>query len=194
MNTDLNNLHLLFRLIAEGDEAAFSQLMEKHWNLLYSQSLAYLKDRHKAQDLVQEVFLVLWKNRQKLVDVESPEDYLFIIARNKIFNEVRKKIALPLQDNIEEYIEEQPLHPHQQMDVAELDSLLQSAIQKLPPQCRRVFELSRKQGLTYEAIAGELGISRETVKAHMVKALSYLRQFVRPHIPCIILLKYFFPD
>lgn len=184
----------LFLQIAEGDEAAFTLLMDKYWNLLYSQSLAYLKDRFKAQDIVQEVFLAIWKNREKLSAVESPEDYLFIIARNKIFNEVRKKIAQPLTDNIQQYYAEQHLQPDRQFDHNEINTLIQTAISQLPPQRKRIFEMSRNEGLTYEAIAAQLGISRETVKVQMVKALSFLRSYIRTHIPFYLFLNFFFHE
>jgi RNA polymerase sigma-70 factor (ECF subfamily) len=185
---------ILFEQTAQGDHAAFGMLMEKYWNLLYSQALAYLKDAFKAEDLVQEVFLAIWKDRQKLSSVDSPEDYLFIIARNKIFNEARKRIMLPLLDTLGKYYAEEH-GPDQQLDAREANALLQSAINQLPPQRKRVFELSRNEGLTYEAIAGQLGISRETVKVQMVKALSFLRRAIRHHILLIIgvLFKIFFP-
>lgn len=166
-------------------------LMERHWNLLYSQSLAYLKDSFKAQDIVQEVFLAVWKDRPKLKEVESPEGYLFIIARNKIFNEVRKKISLPLTDSLEGYYAEKQSQPDNVLEAREVNALLQRAVQQLPPQRKRIFELSRNEGMTYEAIAGQLGISRETVKVQMVKALSFIRQFIRYHIPVIFFLNFF---
>ena len=194
MSQTLYTPHQLFLQIAEGDEAAFTLLLDKYWNLIYSQSMAYLKDRFKSQDIVQEVFLAIWKSRHKLPEVESPEDYLFIIARNKIFNEVRKKVAEPITDNIEQYYAEQQLRPDRQFDHSEINTLLQDAISQLPPQRRRIFEMSRNEGLTYEAIAGQLGISRETVKVQMVKALSFLRQYIRTHIPLYLFLKFFFNE
>ncbi|QEC44715.1 RNA polymerase sigma factor [Pseudobacter ginsenosidimutans] len=194
MSQTLYTPHQLFLQIAEGDEAAFTLLLDKYWNLIYSQSMAYLKDRFKAQDIVQEVFLAIWKSRHKLPEVESPEDYLFIIARNKIFNEVRKKVAEPITDNIEQYYAEQQLRPDRQFDHSEINTLLQDAISQLPPQRRRIFEMSRNEGLTYEAIASQLGISRETVKVQMVKALSFLRQYIRTHIPLYLFLKFFFNE
>lgn len=166
-------------------------LMERHWNLLYSQSLAYLKDSFKAQDIVQEVFLAVWKDRPKLKEVESPEGYLFIITRNKIFNEVRKKITLPLTDSLEEYYAEKQSRPDNVLDAREANALLQQAVNQLPPQRKRIFELSRNEEMTYGAIASQLGISRETVKVQMVKALSFIRQFIRYHIPVIFFLNFF---
>ncbi len=181
----------LFHLISQEDEAAFALLMEKYWNLLYSQAIAYLKDTFKAQDLVQDVFLVIWKTRQKLHDVESPADYLFIIARNKIFNEARKRIMLPLSDTVEDYYIEKSSQPDQLLNTRNINALIQSAINQLPPQRKRVFELSRNEGLTYEAIAVRLGISRETVKVQMVKALSFLRHVIRHHITPLLFFIFF---
>ena len=64
--------------------------------------MAYLKDSHKAQDVVQEVFLTIWKNRRALSDIEQPEHYLYRMVRNRILSEFRKKLVIPIPDNIEQ--------------------------------------------------------------------------------------------
>ncbi len=182
----------LFYLIHQDNEQAFTELMDRYWNRIYSQAIVYLKEAHKAQDLVQEVFLTLWKDRKKLITVESPADYLYIIARNKIFNEARRRIMLPLADDVAQFYREKQQLPDLQTEAKETQQLLQQAIHLLPPQRKKVFELSRQQGYTYDEIATELGISRETVKVHMVKALAYLRRYMGYHLTFLILFKFFF--
>ena len=75
----------LFKRIAADDHHAFTLLLERHRANLFGQAMAYLKDAGKAQDIIQEVFLAIWKNRKNLEQVIQPENYLFVMARNKYY-------------------------------------------------------------------------------------------------------------
>lgn len=169
----------IFQQIANGDHHAFTRLVDQYWNNLYGQAIAYLKDSHKAQDVVQEVFLTIWKNRGSLSDIERPEHYLYRMARNRILSEFRKKLVIPIPDNIEQLQTASDSPVDEQLAAKQLRELMQTVVDQMPPQRRTVFELSRQEGLKYEEIAARLGISRETVKGHMVKALAQMRTFIR---------------
>lgn len=169
----------IFQQIANGDHNAFTRLVDQYWNNLYGQAMAYLKDSHKAQDVVQEVFLTIWKNRRSLSDIERPEHYLYRMARNRILSEFRKKLVIPIPDNIEQLQTASDSPADEQLAAKQLQELVQTVVDQMPPQRRTVFELSRQEGLKYEEIAARLGISRETVKGHMVKALAQMRTFIR---------------
>lgn len=169
----------IFQQIAESDHDAFTRLVDQYWNNLYGQAMAYLKDSHKAQDIVQEVFLIIWKNRNSLANIERPQHYLYTMAKNRILSEFRKKLLIPIPDGIEQ-VQRAPDSPaDEQLATKQLLELAQVVIDQMPPQRRAVFELSRQEGLKYEEIAARLGISRETVKGHMVKALAQMRTFMR---------------
>ena len=169
----------LFQQIANGDHDAFTRLVDRYWNNLYGQAMAYLKDSHKAQDVVQEVFLTIWKNRSSLSDIERPEHYLYTMARNRILSEFRKKLLIPIPDSMEQLQTASGAPADEQLTAKQLQELVQTVVDQMPPQRRAVFELSRQEGLKYEEIAARLGISRETVKGHMVKALAQVRTFIR---------------
>lgn len=168
----------LFHLISQSDHAAFKMLLERHKSNLFGQSLAYLKDVHRAQDIIQEVFLTIWKGRHQLTAIENPENYIFIIARNKIISEFRKKILIPFPEGSEQLWPGPDLLADRQLQDKQLAETIRAAVLRMPPQRRKVFELSRNEGLKYEEIAQRLDISRETVKVHMVKALAFIRAFV----------------
>lgn len=188
-----NQLHTgkdLFERIGRDDHTAFRILVDRYRNNLYGQAMAYLKDSHKAQDIVQEVFLSLWQQRRSLGSVGQPENYLFTIARNKITDEFRKKLLLPLpsQDGQAQaaYPAAEDIFYHKQLQL-----FIQAAVDRLPPQQKAVFELRRNEGLKYEEIASRLGISKDTVKGHLVKAMSFVRTAVRQRAG-LFLFVYFF--
>lgn len=169
----------IFLQIANGNHDAFTRLVDQYWNNLYGQAIAYLKDSHKAQDIVQEVFLTIWKNRASLPDIERPQHYLYTMAKNRILSEFRKKLLIPIPDGIEQLQPASDSPADEQLATKQLRELVQAAVDQMPPQRRMVFELSRQEGLKYEEIAARLGISRETVKGHMIKALAQVRTFMR---------------
>lgn len=169
----------IFQQIANGDHNAFTRLVDQYWNNLYGQAIAYLKDSHQAQDVVQEVFLTIWKNRKSFSDIERPEHYLYRMAKNRILSEFRKKLVIPIPDNMEQLQTASDSPADEQLAAKQLQELVQTVVDRMPPQRRTVFELSRQEGLKYEEIATRLGISRETVKGHMVKALAQMRTFMR---------------
>jgi RNA polymerase sigma-70 factor (family 1) len=171
----------LLSRVSKGDEAAFTLLLNKHTNNLYSQALAYTKSSEVAQDIVQDVFMKIWMKRKELTSIERFENYLFIMTRNRIISILRKKLTLPVSDGMQELIEENSPTPEQQFSLKQAESILEKGILAMPPQRQMVFKLSRKEGLSYAEIAEELGISTSTVKSHIVQALNFLRDYLRLH-------------
>ncbi len=169
----------LFALIAKGDHSAYKALLIRHRNNLFGQAMAFLKDTFKAQDVVQEVFLTIWDNRETLANVANPENYLFIIARNKLISDFRKKVPFSVLDTIEHTQRTFELTPDIQLENKQIRNTIQLAVNQMPPQRKIIFELSKNEGMKYEDIARRLNISPNTVKVHMVQALSSIRTFIR---------------
>jgi RNA polymerase sigma-70 factor (family 1) len=169
----------ILRSVAQGDQAAFARLLQKHANNLYAQALAYTKSTEAARDIVQDIFLKIWDSRTNLERIESFENYLFIMTRNRIISVMRKKLLEPVTDSLEELIEETGPSAEQRLSLKQAEELLEKGIVLLPPQRRAVFLLSRKEGLSYAEIGERLGISPSTVKGHMIQALNSLREHFR---------------
>ncbi|MBS0028562.1 RNA polymerase sigma factor [Chitinophaga sp. 22321] len=163
--------------IAAGKEASFSILVDRYWPRVYGHALAYAKSQHVAEEVTQDVFMDLWHNREKLTAVEHFDNYLFIVARNRIFKAIRKKLeeTEALEDV---HVAEDIWLPDQHAEFREIKTLLLNGIDELPPVRRQVFTMSRIEGKSYEEICQELGISRNTVKEHIVKALNFLRNYM----------------
>ncbi len=178
----LDNENELLLLVAEGDERAFRQLFDHYWNKIYSVTLTLTKSAALSEEIVQDVFLKIWLKREQLPSVEKFDAFLFTVARNHIYNELRRKtMEQPFVEHLEQHFLESSALPEQVMLVKETKLLIDKAVQQLPEQQRAVFELSRNEGLDYNAIAEQLGISRSTVKNHMTKALQFLRQYLNTH-------------
>ena len=177
----------LLQQIALGDELAFRELYNRHWNRLYAFAFSWLKVSLTAEDVVQEVFLKLWIHRAQLGAVKNIEDYLFIICRNAVINLLEKDAARLRAGEQLLPEREDPLLPDAALQLKEMRSIIQEAVEQLPPQQRQIFKMSREEGLTHEQIAHRLGIVKETVKNHLVRALNTLRKNCDPNNTLLLL-------
>ncbi|HVI43364.1 MAG TPA: RNA polymerase sigma-70 factor [Chitinophaga sp.] len=152
-------------------EAVFKQFAPSMYNIAFR----YLKDEDDANDMVQDVFLNLWKGAEKLDERAPVNHYLARATVNTCLNRIKK------EQRKEVYAREQlkttsPAdNSHIMLEHKELEAQYHSALEKLPEQCRRVFEMSRIKGLSPAEIAEQLNISINTVYAHLTTALKKLR-------------------
>lgn len=180
--TPLYNETTLLSEVAKGNENAFRQLFEQYWDTVYGVALAFTKSTAIAEEAVQDVFLKIWLKREQLITVEKFDAYLFTVARNHIYNELRKKITVQsLPDNLLSHHKETADSPAQQLIVKESEQLVDKAVEQLPTQQRLIYHLSRQHGLSQDAISAKLQISRHTVKSHMNKALHFIRSYLKTH-------------
>lgn len=163
--------------VAEGREEAFAVLFHHHRHRIVYFAWKFLQSESKAQDVLQEIFLKVWTSREQLPSLQNFKAWLTSITRNHIYNAMRR-LALE-----EAFIREETVRVAAQGTATLLDELsfnelqreLQKAVAHLTPQQKKVFELSRVEGLRHDQIAERLHISRETVKKHMTDALRHIR-------------------
>jgi RNA polymerase sigma-70 factor (family 1) len=189
MHTDKRyDLEKTLKLLAQGSQYAFTQLFDHYRGQIFSVALKFLKSRALAEEVVQEVFLKVWMRREGMVNVLNFEGYLFTIARNQIFDGIkdmakessaRKEFAHRIQHVNST---DQPLIEQQ------YNELLHEALSQLPSQQNQIFRLAKIEGLSHQAIAEQLHISRLTVKTHMAKACKTIRHRLQHHITTTILL------
>ena len=167
-----------------GDEQAFELLFKMYYTTLCSFSNKYLFNPEEAQDVVQEVFIKLWENRDTIDPEESLKAYLFRVTANSSINKLRRRKVKTKYDEILKlvYIENSELSPHDLFLERELSEYLIHALNKIPPKCRIVFDLSRIEGLKYGEIAKYLKISIKTVESHISKALTILRTELKEYL------------
>lgn len=168
--------HELLQRIAQGSEDAFRILFENYRGKLYHYILTIANSSEMAEDTVHDVFLKLWTGREKLPAISNINAYLYTMCRNHAISGLRRmaKETLILTElrhgHIPQYTDADPLSQK------EVQAFIQKAIDKLSPQQRKVFLMNRNQGLKHEQIAQELGISINTVRTHLSKALEFLRE------------------
>jgi RNA polymerase sigma-70 factor (family 1) len=164
------------------NERAFRKLFDLYYPDIYNYSISLLKSRELAEENVQDVFLKVWLHRESLEIDKSFKAYLFTIARNQAFNLLNRAANDSLLKE-EIFYSSQKFSDQSDYSVREeyCKKLKKQAIGELPPKRKLIFKMSRKQGKTYEEISEELGISINTVKNQMSKALESLRLFFRAH-------------
>lgn len=153
----------------------FKELYEKYYSRLVTFAASYLFDPDEAEDVVQEVFVYLWDNSGKIDIRGDVRFYLFTAVKNKSLNRI-KHLNIIDKHNIrvkEAYLNAEVL-PEDDAD-EELLGRINSVIDNMPPQMKKVFELHSYSGLKYNEIADELDISINTVKTHITRGFSILR-------------------
>lgn len=182
MRQEQNNRELL-RLLAESSEQAYTIIYNEYSGNIFHAAMAYAKDIHVAQEIVQLVFISLWEKRETAAGIENLQNYLFILARNAIFNHF-KRTSLEVKAK-QGFSARQPQYADNTDHRVRMDQynrLLESAVSQLPPQRRTVFKLAREQGLSHEEIAKQMKISAQTVKKHMALALRFVRTYLNRHL------------
>ncbi|MDC7141164.1 RNA polymerase sigma factor [Bacteroides finegoldii] len=165
------------KLLKNGNKDAFSVLYEKYWRKVYSFSKLYLKNEFLLDDIVQEVFLKLWESKEFIGDNNTIEGLLFIITRNMIFNQYRRKINEDFYKTTVLYaFEHESYSVEDEVTAYDLKEYIDSFIEKMPPRRKVIFNMSRKDNLTYKQIAEQLNISEKTVENQIHKAIYFLKQ------------------
>lgn len=183
------DLQILFARLIAGDEEAFTQLFYHYTRKLYPFVLQKVRVPDLAEEIVQDIFLRLWVYRGKLAGIESPENYLFRIAANRVQDHFREMgMKARLQKELHQGASTFGPHPEESIDLAEARNLLAMGVASMPAQRKRVFEL-KQEGLRYEEIAAILNISPNTVKNHLVEANRFLLEFLRERgLPVLLLI------
>ena len=163
--------------LKKGSFSAFDHIFSSYKARLYAFAVGYLKVSEDAQELVQEVFVKVWENREMLDETRSFNSYLFTISKNTILNYFRKKA------NEQSYIDSIKQNTHLTYNTAEkeleYEELLNKAnivIELLPRRQKEVYRLSRDMGLSNEEIAQKLNISKKTVENQITLAMKFLRK------------------
>lgn len=184
---NLNERELLME-VSSGNETAFKQLFALYHNQLGTYIYRLTDSFELAEEIVQDVFLKIWMNRETLADVKSFKAYLFVVSKNYALNCLRQ-LAKQRNHTAEwndKVIDTIAAEEDEQYD--KYYGLLDEAINKLPPQQKTVYILSRQQHLKYNEIADHLHISRETVKKYLQISIASITSYVQAHIDLTTLL------
>jgi len=163
-------------LLKKGDERAFNLIYELYWEQLFISAHNMVKNREVCEDILQELFINLWKKREKLQINVSLKSYLYSSVLYKVYDHFRKNsnlVKVELLENFDKRIH--TTNPESKLMHKELVTFVNSAINNLPEKSRIVFKLSREKQLSHKEIAEQLNISTKTVEAHITKSLKILK-------------------
>jgi len=167
---------ILVNGISLGDRKAFDEIYNQYHSDIYKYTFKFVKSSDCAEDLCQEIFLKVWEKRENLADIRSFKAYLYTVAKNHIFDFLRRasversareeiiNASRELKNQVEDSIQSDEYHQH-----------LQKVLNQMSPRNREVFKLCREMDQTYDEAAEVLGISRNAIKKHMVKTMKLLK-------------------
>ena len=184
----------LILLIQKNDRVAFYNIYERYSKRLYGFVLRYIKQKEDAEEIVQEVFVKIWESRNTIDAYSSFESFLFTIAYNTTISLLRKrtneKKYLEHIKSLQQFTNSPNLIDEIQFN--ELNDRVQSLLYELTPRQKKVFQLSREEGLSHDEIAKELNISVNTVKKHIGNALAFLKSQIDSTLTINLLFAYLF--
>ena len=179
-------------LLNHGDESAFEKLYHLYSLRILKKLVFILKEEEIAKEVLQDIFLTIWDKRQSINPNQSFRSYIFRIAENKIIDIFRKAARdRKLMDHMVNVSVASSCHTEESVAFKESNTILQTAINKLSPQRKKIFILCRIEGKTYDEVAKIVGISTGTVNDHMVKAMRTIRScFTAANITLILLMRF----
>lgn len=185
---------VLLTRISRGDRSAFDTLYKNYRPFIYAFFLHYVRQTDLAEDLCQELFIKIWEKRSSLADIQSLKAYLRVVAKNLALNTLKKMAhAEAASKELSNYIspngyESTYLH----IQDKEYFRLLKLQLDKLPRRSREIFLLCREEGKSYAEAAEETGVSRSSIKHHMIESLRFLKTFVEKHLDITVSLVFSF--
>ncbi|HET9057938.1 MAG TPA: RNA polymerase sigma-70 factor [Chitinophagaceae bacterium] len=169
------DLYLLQEKIAlESDEKAFKELYYHFYNKLFHFAYAFIKSKQVAEEITEDVFIKVWRNRHHLIEIKNIKVYLYTATKNSSLNYLAKKaheISSAPYDDIAIDVVEYEASPEQIMISSEMFRKLNKAIDELPPRCKIIFKLIREDGLKYKEVSEILSLSVNTIDVQMAIAV-----------------------
>ncbi|RBL90228.1 RNA polymerase sigma factor [Chitinophaga flava] len=175
----LNNENALIQQIASGDEQAFGVFFSYYYPQLFSLVRRFSLNDEDVREALQETFLQVWLQRDMLVEIRQMRGWLLRIATRQCRAVLRKNLLILRSENKvyeDVFYEGESITMTEPTTVAEITKLVRDAVQQMPDQRRRIYQLSREEGLKPSEIATHLSLSVSTVKNTLVTALKQIRE------------------
>lgn len=166
----------LAELLRKGDHQAFNVIFDRFYGLLFIHSCKLLSDSDEAKDLVQDLFERLWNQRESIALNHSLSAYLYSAVRNRVINRISHfSVEHKYIESLGSFINQDSQFADHRVREREMRKMIEQEVSALPVKMKEVFELSRRDYLSYKEIALKLKISEQTVRTHIKKALRILK-------------------
>jgi RNA polymerase sigma-70 factor (ECF subfamily) len=192
-NKQINIEKELLVRVAQGDEEAFNTLFHAYVPRLHTLIMKVTRSEGVAKDIIQEVFLYLWIDRESLAEVEVPQHWIFKMAYNRSYTWLARQASR--NRKYSEFQQQNPAEgddsPEHTVLLHETARLIREATVLLPEQARKIFQLSRETGLKAAEVAEQLGISVQTVRNSLVRSVKFVKEYLAQHdilLPALLLL------
>ena len=185
------NEEIIWKNIQQKDVQAFETYYKEHYKAFFLLACKYLKSPVQAQEIVNDIFIKIWQDADKMVIDSSLKSYIYRAIINRSINALNKSNK-DRQNQKELSYQSEETYELRPVEENELKIRLYTAIDQLPEQCKKVFRMSRFEGLKQQEIADKLGISIKTVKNHITHALKQLSKSAGDFLILIIIIKEFF--
>ena len=167
----------LGKRIKKGELEAFDLVYKKYSQRLYGFAFSMLKNKEDAKEIVQETFLKLWSHRTKINSSYSFKSFLFSISFNITIDLLRRRTQnTEFKNYLRTHFNGESSRTDELVQYRELTEVLEQLIDDLPAQRRKIYQMSREEGLSHKEIAEKLGITVKTVENHLNLALKYFRK------------------
>ncbi|MDJ1503822.1 RNA polymerase sigma-70 factor [Xanthocytophaga agilis] len=186
-NTELSEQELLEAFL-NGDRTAFTTIYQLYWHKMYIVAYRKLKDKQAAEEIIQDIFVKLWKNRAT-VHITRLDYYLFTAVRYSVIDHIRSEIV---QGEYEEYYKTflslEDSNTENTIAFNELISTITNGLDILPEKSREVFRLNRLEHWPVAQIAEHLDLSEKAVEYHLTKSLKSMRVYLKDHLFIFLIL------
>ena len=175
---------LWFKVCQQSDSKAFEQLFSHCYPRLMNFCLLYVRRKEPAEEVVSDIFVKCWLNRENLRAIQNPEVYLFVAVKNQALNYLKRFSHYHVVSMGELDTDDMlnSLYPEKELERRELHFRMNQAIAALPHQCQVIFRLIKEDGMRYKEVAEILHISPRTVQTQLFRAIAKLRQALRPYL------------
>lgn len=188
---DLTAEKLLLKDISDGNTLAFNKMFSLYRGRIFVFVDSFVHNRADAEEIVQETFMVIWQNKDKLPLIEHPRNYIYTIARNKTYDYLTK-VSKSERAITNAYINTTVSlnNIDEQISVKESSILINKALRLLSSQKQEIFDMSRNRYMSHEEIAQKVGLSKSRVKNVIVEVLKHLKYHISKHNIIIVVLTY----
>lgn len=181
----------LISILQDGDLSAFGELYNRYWKFLIAKAFDRLKSKEDAEEIVQELFIKIWRRRERIDLQFSFKTYIFAALRYEIMHFIAKQqyrkddISIDSADYQEFWAQEEEFHS---LEMKELEHQVNQIIDNLPEKCQIIFKMSRNDGMSAKKIAEVLSLSTRTVETQIGKAIRVLKKSFKGSDPYIFLV------